>query len=84
MAYFCACTVAWWCGIDHRHFLKRLAFVGAIVLAGNVLRNSVLVVLEARHASVPALWHEAIGLVVLALVCAAVARVMHGGHDAHR
>ena len=84
MAYFCACTVAWWCGIDNRNFLKRLAFVGAIVLAGNVLRNSVLVVLEARHASVPALWHEAIGLVVLALVCAAVARVVHGGHDAHR
>lgn len=84
MAYFCACTVAWWCGIGNRHFLKRLAFVGAIVLAGNVLRNSVLVVLEARHANVPALWHEAIGLVVLALVCAAVARVVQGGRDAHR
>lgn len=84
MAYFCACTVAWWCGLDNRRFLKRLAFVGAIVLIGNVLRNSVLVVLEARQASVPALWHEAIGLVVLAFVCAAVARVVHGGRDAHR
>lgn len=84
MAYFCACTMAWWCGIDNRRFLKRLAFVGVIVLAGNVLRNSVLVVLEARHANVPALWHEAIGLGVLALVCAAVARVVHGGQDAHR
>ena len=84
MAYFCACTVAWWCGLDNRRFAKRLAFVGVIVLAGNVLRNSVLVVLEARQASVPALWHEAIGLVVLALVCAAVARVVQGGRDAHR
>jgi exosortase/archaeosortase family protein len=84
MAYFCACTVAWYCGITNRHFLKRLAFVGAIVLAGNVLRNSVLVVLEARQANVPALWHEAIGLVALALVCAAVARVVHGGRNAHR
>ena len=84
MAYFCACTVAWWCGLDNRRFAKRLAFVGGIVLIGNVLRNSVLVVLEARQASVPALWHEAIGLVVLALVCAAVARVVHGGRDAHR
>jgi exosortase/archaeosortase family protein len=84
MAYFCACTVAWWGGLDNRRFLKRLAFVGAIVLAGNVLRNSVLVMLEARQANVPALWHETIGLVVLALVCAAVARVVHGGHDADR
>lgn len=84
MAYFCACTVAWWCGLDNHRFLKRAAFVGVIVLAGNVLRNSVLVVLEARQANVPALWHEAIGLVVLALVCAAVARVVHGGRDAHR
>jgi len=84
MAYFCACTVAWWCGLDTRRFAKRLAFVGVIVLMGNVLRNSVLVVLEARQASVPALWHEAIGLAVLALVCAAVARVVHGGRDAHR
>lgn len=84
MAYFCACTVAWCCGLDNRRFLKRLAFVGVIVLAGNVLRNSVLVVLEARQANVPVLWHEAIGLMVLALVCAAVARVMHGGRDAHR
>ncbi len=84
MAYFCACTVAWFCGVNNRCFLKRLAFVGAIVLAGNVLRNSVLVVLEARSANVPALWHETIGLVVLALVCAAVARVVHGGRDAHR
>ena len=83
MAYFCACTVAWCCGLDKRRFAKRLAFVGAIVLAGNVLRNSLLVVLEARHANLSALWHEAIGLVVLALVCAAVARVVHGGRDAH-
>lgn len=84
MAYFFACTVAWWCGLGNRRFAKRLAFVGVIVLVGNVLRNSVLVVLEARQANVPALWHEAIGLVVLALVCAAVARVVHGGRDADR
>jgi exosortase/archaeosortase family protein len=84
MAYFCACAVAWWFGLDDRSFLKRLTFVGAIVLAGNVLRNSVLVVMEAQQASVPALVHEGIGLGVLALVCAAVARVMHGGQDANR
>lgn len=84
MAYFCACTVAWWCGLDNRRFLRRAVFVGVIVLTGNVLRNSVLVVLEARQANVPALWHEAIGLAVLAFVCAAVARVVHGGRDAHR
>ena len=84
MAYFCACAVAWWFGLDERRFLKRLAGVGAIVLLGNVLRNSVLVVLEARQPNVPALLHEGIGLAVLALVCASVAGLMHGGRNAHR
>ncbi len=84
MGYFCACAVAWWFGLDDRRFLKRLAGVGAIVMIGNVLRNSVLVVLESRQAQVPALLHEGIGLVVLALVCAAVARLVHGGRDANR
>lgn len=84
MAYFCACTVGWWLGIADRRFLKRLAFVGVIVLAGNVLRNSVLVLLEARRAGVPAALHEGIGLAVLALVCSAVMLVMRGGRDANR
>ena len=73
MAWFCACSVACWRGLPDRAFAKRLAVVGAIVLAGNIVRNSVLVGLEARGTSPSAGLHEAIGLVVLAVVCAAVA-----------
>ena len=73
MAWFCACAIACWRGLPDRAFAKRLAFIGIIVLAGNIVRNSVLVGLEARGSSSPAWQHEAIGAVVLALVCAAVA-----------
>lgn len=78
MAWFCACAIACWRGLPDRVFAKRLAFVGAIVLAGNVVRNTLLVGLEARG-SAPAPWlHEAIGMVVLGLVCAAVAGLVAG------
>ena len=84
MAYFCACTQAGWSGLRDRLFLRRLAGVGAIVLAGNVLRNSVLVLLEARSAPVSEALHEGAGLLVLAGVCAAVLRLVRGGGDASR
>ena len=48
MAWFCACAVACWRGLPDRAFAQRLAFVGAIVLAGNIVRNALLVGLEAR------------------------------------
>ena len=54
----------------------RAAWVGAIVLAGNVLRNAVLVALESRPTGSSAAWHEAVGLVVLAVVCGAVLALM--------
>ncbi len=67
-------------------FLRRLPWIGAIVLAGNVLRNSLLVALEARPQGLAAALHEGIGLVALALVCAAVVAVMTRGarHEARR
>ena len=75
MAWFCACAVACWRGLPDRVFARRLAFVGAIVLAGNIVRNALLVGLEARGAASP--WqHEAIGMVVLGIVCAAVAALV--------
>jgi exosortase/archaeosortase family protein len=43
-----------------------------LVLLGNVVRNSVLVAFESRPQGLATLWHEAIGLAVLAAVCAAV------------
>jgi MYXO-CTERM domain-containing protein len=72
LAYFVACAIAAFGGIADRTFTRRAPVVGAIVLAGNVLRNSVLVALESRAQGLSAVWHEAIGLAVLALVCVAV------------
>ena len=77
LGYFTACVVALHAGRRDGSFLARLPAVSILVLAGNVLRNSVLVALEAsgRH---PAGWlHEAVGLVVLACVCGAIGWVMH-------
>ncbi len=76
MAWFCACAVACWRGLPDRGFAKRLAFVGVIVLAGNIVRNSLLVGMEGRGTAASAWQHEAIGRVVLGAVCAAVAALM--------
>ena len=76
MAWFCACAVAAWRDLPDRAFAKRLAFVGAIVLAGNIVRNTLLVGLEARGASLGPGQHEAIGMIVLGLVCGAVAALV--------
>ena len=84
MAWFCACAVAGLLALRDGVFLRRLPWIGAIVLAGNVLRNSLLVALEARPQGLAASMHEGIGLIALALVCAAVVAVMTRGvrHEA--
>ncbi len=82
MAYFCACAVAVFRPTRDAAFLRRLPWVGVLVLSGNVLRNSVLVGLEATQASVSEAMHQGVGLVVLAAVCAAVVMVIKGGGDA--
>jgi exosortase/archaeosortase family protein len=83
MAYFCACAVAAFSGLRDRQLLARLPWVGVIVLSGNVLRNSVLVALEAQRDAVSEAMHQGVGLVVLTLVCAGVVMVIRGGRDAH-
>ncbi|MBC7994831.1 MAG: exosortase Q, partial [Rhizobacter sp.] len=82
MAYFCACAVAAFGGLRDRDLLARLPWVGVLVLVGNVLRNSVLVALEAQHEQVSEAVHQGVGLVVLVMVCAAVVAVVRGGRDA--
>ncbi|WP_298833330.1 exosortase Q [uncultured Piscinibacter sp.] len=79
LAWFCACAVAALTALRDRAFLRRLPLVGVLVLAGNVLRNSVLVALESRPQGLDATLHEAIGLAVLAAVCSAVIVMMKGG-----
>lgn len=76
LGYFTACVVALVVGRANRSFLLRLPIVGALVLVGNVLRNTVLVAFQASGAPLPGWGHEAVGLAVLALVCAGVAWAM--------
>jgi len=83
LGYFTACAVALFIaprhmpeGISSRRFLARLPAVSACVLAGNVLRNTLLVAFEGMGRPLPGWAHETLGLLVLALVCGAIARVM--------
>ncbi|MBT2335812.1 exosortase Q [Variovorax paradoxus] len=76
LGYFTACAVALWARRSDRGFLRRLPMVGLMVLGGNILRNSVLIAFEgAGHPLAP--WaHNLLGLLVLAAVCGAIARLM--------
>lgn len=76
LGYFSACVVALAVGRIHRSFLLRLPLVGTLVLLGNVLRNTVLVALQAAGQHLPGWGHDAVGLVMLAAVCAGIAWVM--------
>jgi exosortase/archaeosortase family protein len=78
LGYFTACVVALYAGRRNAGFLARLPPVSALVLAGNVLRNTALVAFEASGQHLAGWAHDAVGLVVLAAVCAGIARVMHG------
>lgn len=73
LGYFTAAATALWAGLADRTVLARLPLVGLTVLAGNVLRNTLLVAAEGAGRALPAWGHEALGLAVLGAVCAAVA-----------
>jgi exosortase/archaeosortase family protein len=77
LGYFTACVVALAVGRSNRSFLLRLPLVGTLVLLGNVLRNTVLVALQATGQHLPGWGHDAVGLVVLAAVCGGIAWVMN-------
>lgn len=74
--YFVACVAALWTGRSSRGLLKRLPWVGLVVLGANVVRNSVLVAFEGAGAPLDDAWHQAVGLVVLGLACADIAWLM--------
>lgn len=73
LGYFTAAATALWAGLAERTVLARLPMVGLTVLAGNVLRNTLLVAAEGAGRPLPAWGHEALGLAVLGAVCAVVA-----------
>lgn len=76
LAYFAACAVAAFVGLRDAAFLRRMPLVGLVVLAGNVLRNSLLVGLEARPQGLGNAWHEAIGIAMLTIVIGLTVRLM--------
>ncbi len=77
LGYFTACAVALFLmRCTDRRFLARLPAVSALVLAGNVLRNAVLVGLEGAGRPLAPWAHEALGLAVLAAVCGGIAWAM--------
>jgi exosortase/archaeosortase family protein len=76
LGYFSACAVALVVGRSNPSFLLRLPLVGMLVLLGNVLRNTVLVALQTSGSHLPSWGHDAVGLLVLAAVCAGIAWLM--------
>jgi exosortase/archaeosortase family protein len=80
LGYFAACSTALFTQRCDRAFLSRLPLVGLLVLTGNVLRNSVLVALEARPQGLAPWAHEAFGLAALVAVIAVIVRLMLAPH----
>ena len=76
LGYFSACAATLYMGRGNRAFLTRLPAVSVLVLGGNIVRNSILVAAQASGMLLPEAVHEDIGLVVLAVVCSAIAWVM--------
>ncbi len=76
LGYFTACVVALYFSRSNRSFLSRLPLVGLLVLSGNIVRNTVLVALEASGESIPGWSHDGIGLTALAAVCGSIVCVM--------
>jgi exosortase/archaeosortase family protein len=76
LAYFAGCAVAAYVPLRDANLARRLPLVGMLVLAGNVLRNTVLVALEARPQGLAPALHEAIGVVALVLVVGLTVRLM--------
>ncbi|MET3494020.1 exosortase Q [Variovorax boronicumulans] len=76
LGYFTACAVALWTRRSDAAFVRRLPMVGLLVLAGNIVRNSVLVAFEGAGQALAPWAHNALGLVVLAAVCGCIARLM--------
>ena len=57
-------------------YAAALPAVGVLVLTGNIVRNTLLVAAEASGRHLPGWAHDAMGLVVLAVVCSGIGWVM--------
>ena len=81
-AYFTASLAGAWLSLGARDYVVRTSCVGVIVLAANVLRNTVLVALEARPEGLSDAWHEITGVVAFAAVCVSTLWLMGRGRTA--
>jgi exosortase/archaeosortase family protein len=61
-----------------KHTLGSLLAVGLLVLAGNIVRNSLLVAFEGAGRPLAPWAHEVLGLLLLALVCGCIGIAMRG------
>ncbi|MEO4049056.1 exosortase Q [Pseudomonas sp. CAU 1711] len=82
VAYFIAFASAAWLRLSDSSLVRRLPLLGCLVLAGNIVRNSLLVLQETGRLGGPGWLHEAIGLLVFAAVCALVLRIVSAGAPA--
>jgi exosortase/archaeosortase family protein len=78
-AWFTAAIAGAWFRLAPGAFLLQLSRVGLIVIALNVLRNTVLVALATRPGAAEGAWHEATGIAAFAVVCAATLWLMRRG-----
>jgi exosortase/archaeosortase family protein len=79
VAYFTAFATAAWLRMSDRQLLRRLPLLGVLILAGNILRNSLLILQETGRLDWPGWMHEGTGLLVFVGVCALVLRYMANG-----
>lgn len=79
VAYFTAFATAAWLRMSDRQLLRRLPLLGVLILTGNILRNSLLILQETGRLDWPGWMHEGTGLLVFVGVCALVLRYMAGG-----
>ncbi len=79
VAYFTAFATAAWLRMSDCQLLRRLPLLGVLILAGNILRNSLLILQETGRLDWPDWMHEGTGLLVFVCVCVLVLRYMANG-----
>jgi exosortase len=72
VAYFTAFATAAWSRLSDRQLLRRLPLLGVIIIAGNVIRNTLLIIKDVAFVASPDWLHDFIGLIVFAGVCTLV------------
>lgn len=81
VGYFTACVAAWLCGVSNRRFFATLPLVGATVMTGNIVRNTILVAADADGVAMTDAMHAAVGLSAFAFVAVVIATLFVRARD---